>query len=155
MKKLQLLALLVICPLFGCGGSSAPDFEGVWNGSFTTLLNHCPFPVASDINPLFPMTVSVDENDNYTVVAVDGSIATGGQGQGETISFLAKADHFGNYGSIAPYTCTSSRSEVGYLTEGDNKAKVTLTVYFTGCTTPSSSKKPLNCDAIYYGEATR
>lgn len=155
MKKLLFLTPIVISFLFGCGSSSAPDFEGVWNGSYTTLQNSCPFSVASDINPLFPMTVSVDENDTYTVTAVDGSVAKGGQGEGETISFLAKADRFGNFGSIAPYTCSSSRAEVGYLTEGDNKARVTLTIYFTGCSSPSSSKKPLNCDVIYYGDATR
>jgi hypothetical protein len=154
MKKLSAFLLLSLS-LVSCGGSAAPSFEGVWNGSFTRVQNNCPFTVASDINPLFPMTVSVDENDTFTVVAVDGSVAVGGQGKGETISFLAKSPSFGKYGTTGGYTCTSVQSEVGYLTEGDNTAKVTVTHTFTSCTTPNSNKKAFTCGAIYYGEATR
>lgn len=154
MKKFGLFVLLS-CALFGCGGGSAPNFEGTWDGSFTSLTNNCPFPVAPDINPLFPMTVSVDENDVFTVVAVDGSTATGGQGPGETISFLAQSPAFGEYGSIAPYTCASIISGVGYLTEGDNNARVTVTITFTDCVSPDSSQDEFTCGAIYYGDATR
>ena len=138
----------------GCGGSSAPDFAGTWDGSFTSLQNDCPFSVAQDINPLFPQVVSIDQ-DVFTVEAVDGSIATGGQGYGETISFLANADTFGNYGSIAPYTCESSSSAIGYLAIGDNNADVTLTISFTNCTEAGSSAAAISCAVIYFGEAQR
>ena len=149
-------AFLILClSLLGCGGSAAPSFEGVWNGSFTRVQNNCPFSVATNINPLFPMIISVDQNETFTVVAVDGSVAVGGQGNGETISFLAKSSSFGKYGSTTPYTCQSSKSEVGYLSEGDDKATVTLTISFTGCGTSDTSRKPISCGAIYYGEATR
>jgi hypothetical protein len=154
MKKICTV-ILFFAALVGCGGSAAPTFDGVWNGSFTSLQNDCPFSVAEDVNPLFPMTVSVDENDVFTVVAVDGSTATGGQGPGETISFLAQAPKFGSYGSIAPYTCSSIQSGVGYLTQGDNQAKVTLTITFTDCNTPGSTSSAVTCGAIYYGDATR
>lgn len=154
MKKI--CSIIFFCAaLVGCGGSAAPTFDGVWNGSFTSLQNDCPFSVAQNINPLFPMTVSVDENDVFTVVAVDGSTATGGQGPGETISFLAQSPKFGNYGSIAPYTCASILSGVGYLTQGDNQAKVTVTITFTDCNTPGSTSNAVTCGAIYYGDATR
>jgi hypothetical protein len=95
------------------------------------------------------MTVSVDANDVFTVVAVDGSVAVGGQGQGEDISFL------GNYGSIAPYTCESVISGVGYLTIGSDQAKVTLTIGFTNCTTPTTTDNPVSCSVLYRGDAQR
>jgi hypothetical protein len=155
MKKFAVICGLC-CSLIACGGGSDPDFSGTWNGSYTSLVNKCPFSVASDINPLFPMTVSIDGSNVFTVTAFDGSVAVGGQGQGEVISFLATASKFGNYGSISPYTCTSSLSTVGYLDAGDNKANVTLTVQFTGCVKPGDAqKKQFNCGAIYYGDATK
>ena len=140
--------------LVGCGSGST-SFDGVWDGSYTSLINNCPFSVNQDINPLFPMTVSIDANNVYTVTAVDGSVATGGQGLGEGISFAAQSPTFGDYGSIAPYTCESILSEVGYLADGEDKAKVTLTVYFTTCSTPSTTETPVTCGVIYYGAADR
>ncbi len=146
----------VVAPflLSGCGSDSV-SFDGTWSGSFTTLTNSCPFGVAQDINPLFPMTVSVDANDVFTVVAVTGEKATGGQGQGESGSFLAISNKFGNYGSIAPYTCESIVSEVGFLDAGDNKADVSLTIKFNNCKTPGSSDKLLTCGATYFADAVR
>jgi len=140
--------------LSGCGDNSS-DFAGTWNGSFTSFKNACPFSVDSDINPLFPMTISIDTQDVFTVVAVDGSSAKGGQGNGETISFLAQAPVFGNWGPIAPYSCSSTNSEVGYLQSGSDKARVTLTINFNSCNTPDSPQEAVNCAATYYGDATR
>ena len=158
MKK-YLSTLGLSLALLGCGGGDSPDFAGVWNGSFNTasLQNDCPFGLRSDINPLFPMTVSVD-NGVYTVVNVAGQVATGGQGQGEDISFLAQAPVFGNYGSIAPYTCESVLAEVGFLTAGDTQAQVTMTYQFTNCTAPGTeydSDNPVSCGAVYFGDATK
>jgi hypothetical protein len=153
-SRLATLAITVLS-IAGCGGSAAPSFSGTWSGAFTKLDNTCPFPVAKDINPLFPMTVSVDDNDVYTVVAVTGETAIGGQGVGESISFLAKSSHFGNYGSIAPYTCASISSEIGFLSTGDNSATASLVVKFTDCTKPDSPTKKTSCGATYFGEATR
>ena len=149
--------ILALCfTLLGCGGGSDPDFSGTWTGSYTSLTNECPFSVASDINPLFPMNVTIDANNVYTVTAVDGSVAVGGQGQGESISFLANSAQFGNYGSIAPYICASSLSTVGYLDEGQDKAKVTLTVTFTDCVAPGDTQDDqFDCAVIYYGNATK
>jgi len=151
MRKEKLIFALLLA-LAGCG-SDAPSFAGVWNGSFTYLDNDCPFSVVSDINPLFPMTVTVNENDVFKVVTVDGNAATGGQGDGETISFLATFEKFDRYGPINPYSCESTETQVGYLTQGDTKADVTLTVYFNNCNTPGSTDQPISCAAIYYGEA--
>lgn len=153
MKK-RCIILTLCCGLLGCGGDP-PSFEGVWSGSFTSLINDCPFSVASDINPLFPMAVTVDANEVFTVVAVDSSTATGGQGDGESISFLAQAPVFGNYGSIAPYSCSSSLSTVGFLDDGEDKARVSLTVAFTDCTTPESTDSAVSCGVIYYGDAQK
>jgi len=158
MKK-YLSTLSFALALLGCGGGDSPDFAGVWNGSFNTssLQNDCPFALRSDINPLFPMTVSVN-NGVYTVVNVAGQVATGGQGEGEDISFLAQAPVFGNYGSIAPYTCESVLAEVGFLTAGDTQAQVTMTYQFTNCTAPGTdndSDIPVSCGAVYYGDATK
>ncbi len=149
------LLLTLLVALFGCGDSAVTSFEGDWNGSFTSLQNDCPFSVASDINPLFPMNVSIDASDVYTVVAINGSIATGGQGQGEKISFLAQSDDFGNYGSIAPYSCQSTQSDVGYLSNGTNNAQVTVTIYFNSCSTPETVDSPISCGVIYFGDAVR
>lgn len=154
--KTHALILALCCVLLGCGGGSDPDFAGTWTGSYTSLNNGCPFTVKSDINPLFPMTVNIDSNNVFTVTAVDGSVAVGGQGQGESISFLANSAVFGNYGSIAPYICASSLSTVGYLDEGQDKAKVTLTIAFTDCLAPGDSEDDLfDCAVIYYGDATK
>jgi hypothetical protein len=151
--KLLLLSLLILPS--GCGGDAAPSFDGVWDGSYSTLTNSCPFTVAQDINPLFPMTVSVDGNDVFTVVAVNGDTAVGGQGQGESISFLAQSSEFGEYGSIAPYTCQSIVSEVGLLSIGEDKAKATLTIKFTDCSSSASDTSLTTCGATYFGDATR
>lgn len=155
--KIYALILSLCYLLIGCGGSGGdPDFAGTWTGSYTSLNNNCPFPVAADINPLFPMTVTIDSSNVYTVTAVDGSVAVGGQGQGESISFLANAAVFGNYGSIAPYVCASSLSTVGYLDAGENSAKVTLTVEFSDCVAPGDSEDDeFDCAVIYYGNATK
>lgn len=155
MKKFAVICGLC-CSLLACGGGSDPDFAGTWNGSYTSLVNNCPFSVASDINPLFPMTVSIDPSKVFTVTAIDGSVAVGGQGDGEVISFLATASVFGKYGPIAPYTCASSLSTVGYLDAGDDKANVTLTVQFTDCVAPGDPQdKQFDCGVIYYGDATK
>jgi hypothetical protein len=103
------------------------------------------------------MSVSID-NGVYTVVNVAGQVAIGGQGQGEDISFLAQAPVFGNYGSIAPYTCESVLAEVGFLTAGDTQAQVTMTYQFTNCTAPGTeydSDNPVSCGAVYFGDATK
>ncbi len=154
MKK-QFILLTLALSFLGCGsGDDKPDFAGVWSGSYTSLQNGCPFEVKSDINPLFPMTVSIDSNDVFTVVAVDGSVATGGQGEGEVISFIASAPTFGNYGSTAPYTCASVLATVGYLDAGTDKARVTMTYQFTDCA-QAGSDDLTSCGVIYYGEADR
>jgi hypothetical protein len=144
MKK-YLIALILCVNLGACGGGNSPSFAGVWSGSYSTtnVQNDCPFSVNTDVNPLFPMTVSIDANDVFTVVAVDGSVATGGQGEGEDISFLAQ------------YTCESVVSGVGYLAIGDDQAKVTLTVTFTNCTSPSTTDDLVTCAASYFGDAQR
>jgi hypothetical protein len=155
IMKNHLLLFILACSFFGCGGENTASFDGVWNGSYTSNQNNCPFSVKADINPLFPMTVTTDVNDVFTVVAVDGSIATGGQGAGEIISFIASAPTFGNYGSIAPYSCASTLSTVGFLDAGTDKARVTLLVQFTDCYTPGSSEDPISCSVTYYGDATK
>ena len=157
--KTYLSTLCFSLVLLGCGGGNSPEFAGVWNGSFNTssLQNDCPFALRSDINPLFPMTVSID-NDVFTVVNVAGQVAVGGQGQGEDISFLAQAPVFGNYGSIAPYSCKSVLAEVGFLTAGDAQAQVTMTYQFTNCTAPGTqydAENPVSCGAVYFGDATK
>lgn len=101
------------------------------------------------------MTVSVDADNVYTVVAVDGSTAVGGQGTGETISFLAQSSAFGKYGSIAPYTCASAVTTVGFLDAGDDRARVTLTITFTKCVAAGSTSKAVTCGATYYGDAEK
>ncbi len=153
----QRLALgLLIAVVAGCG-SDAPTFAGTWDGSFTTLQNDCPFSTAApqDINPLFPQVVTIDSSDVFTVVAIDGSVATGGQGPGETISFLANAATFGDYGSTAPYTCESSSAAIGYLGIGDDQAKVTLTYSFNNCTEPGSTATAISCGVFYSADAER
>ena len=156
MKK-YISILSLAFALLGCGGGDSPDFAGVWNGSFTSLQNDCVFALRSDINPLFPMTVSVD-NEVFTVVNVAGEVATGGQGQGEDISFLAQAPVFGDYGSIAPYTCEKVVAGIGFLSVGATQAQVTMTYQFSKCTAPGTkydSKNPLSCGAVYFGDATK
>lgn len=153
MKTCRALSLLC-CFLLSCGGTAA-DFAGVWQGSFVRLTNSCQFPVAADINPLFPLTVTIDENEVYTVQAVDGSRAVGGQGSGETSSFLASAPVFGDYGPIAPYNCESVLSSVGFLDRGTDKATVTLKISFSKCRPAGSTSSPRNCAAIYSSESER
>lgn len=153
--KLCLFSILCVAALSGCGSSEAPTFAGEWDGSFVSLQNECPFSVKQDINPLFPQLVSIDESAVFTVSAVDGSLATGGQGPGETISFLATADTFGDFGSIAPYTCESTSAEIGYLGIGDDQAKVTLTTFFNNCSQPGSTDPVISCATIYFGDAQR
>jgi hypothetical protein len=101
------------------------------------------------------MTVTVDVNDVFTIVAVTGDRAVGGQGQGESGSFLAKSPRFGNYGSINPYSCKTIESEVGYLSRGEDKADVTVTVKFTDCSSPGSGDRLITCGATYFGDAVR
>lgn len=155
IMKQKLILITLFCSLFGCGSEDTVSFDGVWEGSYTSNQNNCPFSVRSDINPLFPMTVSTGVNDVFTVVAVDGSTAIGGQGSGEAISFIASAPTFGSYGSIAPYSCTSTLSTVGFLDAGADKARVTLLIQFTDCNTPGSSEGPFTCSVTYYGDATK
>ena len=152
MKKV-ILNLILVSAIAGCGGDTT-SFPGNWSGSFTSLTNTCPFSVNEDINPIFPVNVSVDENDVFTVIAVTGEKAVGGQGSGESISFLAKSSKFGNYGSIAPYSCKEILSEFGLLTAGNNQAKATLTIKFNECSTPNSTKV-ITCGATYFGDAVR
>lgn len=159
VKKSCIFAAIVgltTAALSSCGGESAPSFTGTWSGSFTTLSNGCPFTVAQDINPLFPMTVSVDDADTFTVVAVNGDTAVGTQGDGETVSFLASSAQFGRYGAITPYSCKKVVSELGYLSVGADKARVILTIQFTECTTTADTqKRATSCAATYFGDATR
>lgn len=155
MKRVIFL-LAITLSVLGCGSSTDPDFSGTWDGSFTSLSNRCPFSVASDINPLFPMRVDIDQNQVFTVTAVDGSVAVGGQGAGESVSFLAQSQTFGRYGSSAPYTCASTISSIGFLDVGAPNASVTLTIAFKDCITPADpKKKKFSCAAIYYGDATK
>lgn len=150
-----LLLSVFALTLVACGGGGGNTaFPGVWSGSFTSLVNNCPFSLASDLNSLFPMTINEEADGTITVQAADGSLATGGQGEGEKISFTAQAAVFGNYGSILPYTCTSF-SRVGYLGVGDTEAKVSVVVLFNNCTTPSTTSSPISCHATYTGEASK
>lgn len=157
MKKYQLFVIFVIA-LVGCGGSSneKPDFAGVWTGSYSTtsIQNGCPFTVNNDINAVFPMTVSIDANNVFTVVGGEGSVAVGGQGEGEVISFIASAPTFGNFGTTAPYTCATALATVGYLDAGTDKARVTMTYEFTDCA-QAGSDDLISCGVIYYGEADK
>lgn len=146
--------LLPALSLLGCG-SDAITFAGEWSGSFTRLKNGCPFTVVQDINPLFPMSISVDDSDTFNVVAVNGDTAAGQQGRGESISFVARGDKFGSHGPTDPYTCASIVAEVGYLAIGNDQAEVTVTHYFTDCATPSSSNSLVSCAVTYYGNAQR
>jgi hypothetical protein len=150
------LVCLTAAALSSCGGDSAPSFAGTWSGSFSTLSNGCPFTVAQDINPLFPMAVTVDDADTFTVVAVNGDTAVGKQGDGETVSFLASSAQFGRYGAITPYSCKKVVSELGYLSVGTDKARVILTIQFTECTTTADpEKRASSCAATYFGDAAR
>jgi hypothetical protein len=150
----HLFSLLLLSLAIGCGGEAAPSFSGTWDGSFTRLNNACPFSVNQDINPLFPMTISVSDSDVFTVVAVNGDSAVGGQGQGESISFLASSPKFGNYGNTGSYTCQEIVSEIGFLSIGTDKANATLTIKFNDCSSSSDSKS-VTCGATYFGDAVR
>ena len=149
-------ALFFLGLFSGCGGAEPASFEGTWSGAFTSLSNQCPFSVTQDINPLFPMQVSISGDNLFTVNAVDGSTAVGGQGDGETISFTASAPTFGNFSSTstAGFNCTSSTALVGFLTTGDSSANVSLTYSFVGCTDASGSRQQ-DCAVTYFAEATR
>ena len=131
------------------------DFSGTWDGSFTSLDNSCPFTVNPNPGNLFPMNVSVASNGVYTVLAANGDTATGGQGEGETISFTATSQQFGNVGSTAPYVCATAPNYVGYLEQGDNQAIVNVYTIFTNCTQPGNSNTISTCTALYSGNATK
>jgi hypothetical protein len=150
MKMLLLFVLSL--SLIACGGDQS-SFSGTWAGLFTSLDNNCPFPLADNVNSLFPMVVAIDSDDTFVVNGADGSTAVGGQGEGENISFTAEAAVFGDYGSVLPYVCTSTAS-VGFLTNGDSEAKITVTYSFSDCVTPDSSET-IDCFARYYGEGTK
>ena len=154
MRHLGFIAI-VSALLTACGGDAAPNFAGEWSGSFTRLTNACPFSVNQDVNPLFPMSVSVEDNDVFTVRAVTGETAIGGQGQGESISFLASSPNFGNYGSITPYTCKTIVSEIGFLSIGEDKAKVDLTIKFNDCATAAAPTKITSCGVTYFADGVR
>jgi len=99
-------------------------------------------------------TVSIDANNVFTVVGGEGSVAVGGQGEGEVISFIASAPTFGNFGTTAPYTCATALATVGYLDAGTDKARVTMTYEFTDCA-QAGSDDLISCGVIYYGEADK
>lgn len=145
MKKLfPLLLCLVIC---GCGSDSS-SFSGTWDATFTNLDNDCPFTVVDNLDPLFPMTVTEDENGVFTVVAANGDVAVGGQGEGESISFSATSGRFGDFGSILPFAC-SSLSTIGFLANGDDEAKISLVISFTACAGPEAASPVDDCHAAY------
>ncbi len=152
--KRYLLIFVTICALTSCGGTET-YFGGTWTGSFTPLTNNCPFQLKTEINPLFPLTVSIDENDIYTVEAFDGSVATGGQGSGETNSFLTQAPRFGDYGSLGSFTCEKSTASVGFIEKGSDKATVTLQYKFTNCKSAGSDRTTRVCSTVYSAEATK
>lgn len=154
MRHFGFIAIVSVL-LTACGGDAAPNFAGEWSGSFTRSTNACPFSVNEDVNPLFPMSVSVDVNDVFTVRAVTGETATGGQGQGESISFLASSPKFGNYGSTGQYTCQKILSEIGFLSVGEDKAKVDLVIKFTDCATADAPTKITSCGVTYFGDGVR
>lgn len=149
----QFSALLFLGLVSGCGADSV-SFEGTWNGSFTTLNNQCSFSVSQDINPLFPMQVSISGDQVYTVTAVDGSTAIGGQGDGETVSFTASAPTFGKFHSTNTFRCSSTSAIVGFLTTGDSSANVSLTYSFVDCTDVSGARQQ-DCAATYFAEAVK
>jgi len=152
MKKLVFLALCL--GLLSCSGGSSPSFSGVWGGTLATLDNSCPFPLADNLNALFPMVVSEPTGGTFNVVAADGSVARGTQGEGEDISFTAYAPVFGDYGSIAPYTCGSS-SRLSFLSLGDDQVDVAVVLSFSNCSRPSEPTRVFNCFATYSGEGDR
>jgi hypothetical protein len=148
-------ALLAFLTLSACGDSEPFDFTGTWDGSFNELDNTCPFAVNQSLGTLFPMNVSKDANQVFTVTASNGDSATGSQGEGESISFSAKGAQFGNVGSTAPYTCTVSPYLVSYLEQGENLARTTVLVTFRDCTEPGNSRTLASCSALYSGTATK
>lgn len=154
--RFYLLGVLIVfvVVLNGCGSDSI-DFNGTWEGSLTRLDNRCPFTVNQNLGAIFPMQVNEDAAGVITVTAANGDIATGGQGLGETISFEAKGNSFGSYGSSAPYSCTVSPFTVGYLTQGDNSASVNIFVTFKNCTVPGQTATVSSCSITYSGDATR
>lgn len=145
MKKL--LPFLVFAAMTGCG-SEEVSFDGVWSGTSVDFRNECPFPVAENLDSLFPLTVSEDESGTFTVTASDGSVAVGRQGERELISFRATAPTFGDFGSIAPYQCTPL-SSVGFLTAGGSEAKISVSILFDNCTLPGSTDDVDECSVIY------
>jgi hypothetical protein len=147
-----LLPFVLILSLLACGGDQT-SFSGTWAGALTSLENNCPFPVAANVNSLFPMVVAIDSDDTFVVTGADGSTAVGGQGEGESISFTAEAAVFGDFGSILPFVCPST-AIVGFLSNGDSEAKITVTYSFTDCVTPDSSETT-DCFARYYVDGTK
>ena len=149
------LLLLLSLGLTSCGGgSSTPSFPGVWTGSFDSRSTDCPFAAVSNPNNLFPMTINEEAAGALSVRAADGSLALGGQGPGEVISFSAQAASFGDFGSTRPYVCNSTAS-VGYVGSGDNEATVSVVYLFDTCTLPGSSDDTFDCFVTYLGQATK
>jgi hypothetical protein len=150
----HLLVMTSFCLILNsCGSSDETSFSGTWNGSFTELNSECPFTLNQNLGVLFPMTISDDGQNNFTVRAANGDIATGGQGIGEVISFTARANNFGNFGSTAPYNCTTEPEPyiVSYLGLDDTTADVAVSISFTNCTVDGGST--ISCSAYYSGTA--
>ena len=141
--------------LISCGSSSAHDFIGTWDGKLSDLTNNCPFTTASELNNLFPMTVTEGENAVITVQGANGDVATGGQGIGETISFSASSPQFGDYGTTLPFICDPSLSTVAYLTKTDTEADVSVTITFQNCSSDGGQTVVSNCSQVYRGDAVR
>lgn len=154
-RLLTLVFILSLLVCSGCGGD-AVDFNGTWDGDLTQLENECPFAVNQSLGPIFPMLVNEDSAGVFTITAANGDVATGGQGEGESISFSTKADSFGSYGSTAPYVCTTiTPYNVGYLTQGDNAARVHIFVTFSDCTVSGQTSTVSSCSITYSGDAFR
>ncbi len=156
-RSSRLLSIFIVLLLFICGGcgGDAVDFTGTWDGSITKLDNDCPFTVNQNLGTIFPMQITEDSAGVFTVAAANGDVAVGGQGPGESISFTAKSNSFGSYGSSAPYVCTVSPYTVGYLTQEDNTARVHISVTFSNCAVSGQSASVSSCGITYSGDATR
>jgi hypothetical protein len=146
--------LLAGVALSSCS-SSPQEFSGVWDGRLADLDNNCPFIAVPNLNELFPMTVSEDELGVIHVQAATGERAVGGQGDGETISFVATSPAFGDYDPARSYPCGPSISQVGFITQGDDEAHVSVVISFNSCAAGDGSGTLISCYLSYRGEATK
>jgi len=121
----------------------------VWAGTFDSLDNNCPFLLAANVDPVFPLVVKQSSDGVFTILGADGSTTAGGQGDGEEISFSANANSFGDVGSTFPYECTTT-ARITFLSIGSSESEIAIVYSFEDCVTPLDPTDSRDCFATYY-----